>query len=1194
MLSLNKKLLLLAAFVLPAFLIFFVKYNAKALQCNGFMTDICNQQCVASETITETPYSYISSAWRGSGISWDDQVGYSAVVNGNTVMNVNQPNPPQACGDVAAGNGVWIPVTFFNGNSGTANDSITLALVAQQKRTTEPNYFWGSVSFGYSVVTCNSQEIVVNNSCVDIGGTISADPINCNAPCSPTITWNKTSGQSASVHVNGTQLFEGDSGSEVHSNLSAGNYTYTLFVVDGFGEPYPVDDVEVTVNAVPGGVVTCSPDIQTVLPGSSANFTAGGGSSYNWSAPGGTPSSGSGDNFAAQYGAAGNYTVTVTDGSTSGTCNVTVSSNSSTCSVTVDPSSIPIGGSATWSVNSVPPGFTFDWYGTDNFGSGPQNVGPVAGGTTNYSTGPLTYNQDASYNRYAILSDNTVCSGSNLCVGTCASPTPTPTPQPGGISCSVSPNPSQTGQSVTATAVGGTGPYDWTRDGVSDPNWQNIGNTFSSTFNAAGVHSFGVTDNTGSNASCSVNVTFVEPPQATNIVLKLSTDHTNWSDDISGNVPISGVDMKVYFSNGFAVSFYTNHIQLQCANSANQDIYNASVDGINAFTEFWDRCNYNNAGFFTLRVNAYGSGFNSNTVIYTDTATVNVTMPAFTFNPLTSTCNGSTPRVTMSWAAHPGVDHYRVDTPQASNVNVGNVTTYTVNSSNGGFGFYAVRAYNSSGLQIATASPTFRSFTTPYCVGNVTVNATLDGAPWGGNIRYSLTGPSVAESGNDDVSLPSPGAIITQQAGANDYECDVNEPTLCWWLFNNPSYFGAQTVWCGVDAPYYDSGSDTIYGDDIYCDDNPLDGNPGFVKFANRTGTYLNLTQGNWTVTYFTGGPAGSNLTSITPSQTQTLPGNLAVKPTLTFTINFTTPGIPEAPGVVPQNTSINAAVECSDIRLLITDQSTNEDGWVIFRNTSNSTSTATKITTITSSTKPLTGSVYTYTDEALPTGILYHYWVQSYAVTEPSVLSSNPNNYAYTSISPTACSANLNTSDKDIVAINGVNIGNGLGNQCGVTDALPSGLTLALGDVLKFSVNLCNSGVVDATAISLADTLLNLKEPAGGWNAKYDDGAGEDALGSGGASGISLSVSGSEPNQTLTFSGMPNVPAAAPPPGIRRITFEAQLTVSPGYKASTARMQNCFRVDYNYGGGMTFATACTPLLPFTTNLGTPTIIEVP
>jgi len=357
-----------------------------------------------------------------------------------------------------------------------------------------------------------------------------------------------------------------------------------------------------------------------------------------------------------------------------------------------------------------------------------------------------------------------------------------------------------------------------------------------------------------------------------------------------------------------------------------------------------------------------------------------------------------------------------------------------------------------------------------------------------------------------------------------------------------------------------------------------------WTKYASQTSAAINLTAGQ---TYYIEalhkeGAGGDNLAvgwQVPGSGiTNIVPGS-CLGPYVS---------IPTAPGGNPSpnpggynsnssNPPGGGSVACEYIRLAWTDNSTNETGFKIYKDG------VYLATAPASSPASATGGTLTY--NFAPGDLNAHnYTVAATGSGGDSAQVSLQNN----PISAIACVANLNTSDKDIVAINGVNIGTGLGNQCSGTDTLPVGTQLNLGNKVKFSINLCNSGTAPATGITVTDRMTNLIMPSGGWNAKYDSGTGEAPIAS---AGITLAVSGTAPNQILTFTNVPNVPAAGdPPPAIRRITFEAQLSIPVNFSATSARFQNSFTATYNAGT----INKNTPLILFFTGQGIPIIIEVP
>ena len=134
------------------------------------------------------------------------------------------------------------------------------------------------------------------------------------------------------------------------------------------------------------------------------------------------------------------------------------------------------------------------------------------------------------------------------------------------------------------------------------------------------------------------------------------------------------------------------------------------------------------------------------------------------------------------------------------------------------------------------------SLTVPWCYGNITVNATLDGNPWTGLLNYTLTGPQTLNGGSVD-SIQS------------------------------------------------------------------------------------TATNGSWTINYVSGGPPNANLDSVTPSSSQVLPGNVPSKPTINFTLHFSSIPVPAAPSGLTTTNTI-----CGQIALNWTDNATGEAGYRIYR----------------------------------------------------------------------------------------------------------------------------------------------------------------------------------------------------------------------------------------------------------------------
>ena len=124
------------------------------------------------------------------------------------------------------------------------------------------NTFHGSIQYDYTISYCASGQYTLNNACVDTAGWITVAPgnsgqsggdfLSCTAPCSPDVHWRTTSGLGGYVTRNGEKINDNQDGDLWdQSNLPQGSYTYDLFVVDGYGVPHMVDTAIVMVTDAP-------------------------------------------------------------------------------------------------------------------------------------------------------------------------------------------------------------------------------------------------------------------------------------------------------------------------------------------------------------------------------------------------------------------------------------------------------------------------------------------------------------------------------------------------------------------------------------------------------------------------------------------------------------------------------------------------------------------------------------------------------------------------------------------------------------------------------------------------------------------------------------------------------------------------------------------------------------------------------
>jgi hypothetical protein len=148
--------------------------------------------------------------------------------------------------------------------------------------------------------------------------------------------------------------------------------------------------------------------------------------------------------------------------------------------------------------------------------------------------------------------------------------------------------------------------------------------------------------------------------------------------------------------------------------------------------------------------------------------------------------------------------------------------------------------------------------------------------------------------------------------------------------------------------------------------------------------------------------------------------------------------------------------------------------------------------------------------------------------------------------------------------------------------------MALKLGDRLTKVITVDNSqGTKAASNLTIVDNMTNLKIPATGLNAVYNGTSITQGSGSG-----HYTISGSEPNQTLTFNLTDpsfNVPAGS----IRTLTLTVEISVPVGFTGNNSRLQNSAVISYDNGVVPT-QTISTPLLVFSIGLGNPNIIEVP
>ncbi len=263
--------------------------------------------------------------------------------------------------------------------------------------------------------------------------------------------------------------------------------------------------------------------------------------------------------------------------------------------------------------------------------------------------------------------------------------------------------------------------------------------------------------------------------------------------------------------------------------------------------------------------------------------------------------------------------------------------------------------------------------------------------------------------------------------------------------------------------------------------------------------------------------------------------------------------------------TGDSSPIACNSLRIVWTDNSTDEKGFRLYMDGSAQPFAAAPA----SSPSSATGQIMTY-NLTLNDSNPHKFEVAAYNDSgESAKVAASNNNYA-----STACAANIGNSDKDIVAVNGNAVANV--QPCnGKTDALsPTTNLLQYGDVVSFQINLCNSSnSVTVTNVSLVDSLTNLQMPSAGWGLQYFNGSGWVNLSSNcpASSSGQYCASGQQININLTSAAY-NIP----PQQVKNIRLNAKVAL-PGSSVLYGRFQNA--VNFNSSAGS--QNLNTPLILF-------------
>lgn len=232
-------------------------------------------------------------------------------------------------------------------------------------------------------------------------------PLMC-APPSQTVNINQAATVTASGGT-GTYTWSAPGGSTTSGNGASFNTSYGAPGTNSITVTSGAQTATCQVIVPPVPVPVCTPPTQTVSLNQSANMAAtAGDGTYSWSAPGGSITTGTGATFSTSYAAPGSYSVTLSSGGQTSTCQVVVTAPPLVCAppnqtvaIGVSANMTATGGTGTYSW-SAPGGATPTGTGSSfstSYGSaGGYVVTVTSGGVTaacNVTVPPPTVNSCA-------------------------------------------------------------------------------------------------------------------------------------------------------------------------------------------------------------------------------------------------------------------------------------------------------------------------------------------------------------------------------------------------------------------------------------------------------------------------------------------------------------------------------------------------------------------------------------------------------------------------------------------------------------------------------------------------------------------------------------------------------------------------------------------------------------------------------
>ncbi|HEY4521517.1 MAG TPA: hypothetical protein VJH05_00020 [Candidatus Paceibacterota bacterium] len=305
--------------------------DKPAFDSLGAWTDIaqgkCNYSLSDSRTFSDEPYRLFYSLSTGGIVERDDTWAAHITINGvseqlYTYGNCRCSNDPES-GCPYKDNVYWLSV--FQDSGAETSDTVTI--------TGDVNNKAGNVTGfkGYQTMAtwrlCDEKQVTNNGTCKTISGNIQSDKISCIGSCGPTISYTTEFAQNPVVKKDGQVWQNGTTLTNTSiDNIETHNFILYGTASDGNNTSKEFELGRVTVTVRPENAPFCQQDLYSTTVNSLITIQEKSGNSVNWSAPGGTPSQSTSpsSSFSTSYTSTGEKTVTLSNGSSLGTCSINV------------------------------------------------------------------------------------------------------------------------------------------------------------------------------------------------------------------------------------------------------------------------------------------------------------------------------------------------------------------------------------------------------------------------------------------------------------------------------------------------------------------------------------------------------------------------------------------------------------------------------------------------------------------------------------------------------------------------------------------------------------------------------------------------------------------------------------------------------------------------------------------------------